>query len=92
MKQSKRKNAPIINVLVSTPTALKMMTDKSLLIVVDTQSPKMVMSSEVLNQAKYLIVIDHHRIGEEGFNAQFSVIEASASSTIELLMDIIGFL
>lgn len=84
-------NEDILNGLISTPTALKLITDKSLLIIVDTQSPKMVMSPDVLAAIKNLIVIDHHRISNEGFEAQFSVVEASASSTIELLMDIIGF-
>ncbi|PKK97163.1 MAG: 50S ribosomal protein L9, partial [Tenericutes bacterium HGW-Tenericutes-3] len=70
---------------------IKIMSQDSLLIVVDTQSPKMVMSPEVLEKASKLVVIDHHRVGEESFNALFSFIEPYASSTIELMMELLNF-
>ena len=67
------------------------MNPDSLLIVVDSQSPKIVMSPELLGKTQKLVVIDHHRIGEESFNAMFSFIEPYASSTIELVMELINF-
>lgn len=71
--------------------AIRMMNENSLLIVVDSQSPKIVMSSEVLEKTQKLIVIDHHRVGEESFDADFSFIEPYASSTIELVMELLNF-
>ena len=71
--------------------AVKQMTPESLLIVLDSQSPKIVMSPEVLEKASKVIVIDHHRVGEETFNAIFSFIEPYASSTIELVMELLNF-
>jgi len=64
---------------------------ESLLVVVDSQSPKIVMSPEILEKIPRLIVIDHHRVGEETFNAIFSFVEPYASSTIELVMELINF-
>ncbi|PKK93022.1 MAG: 50S ribosomal protein L9, partial [Tenericutes bacterium HGW-Tenericutes-6] len=71
--------------------ALNQINEDSLLIVVDSQSPKIVMSKEVLEKAQKLIVIDHHRVGEETFDAIFSFIEPYASSTIELVMELLNF-
>lgn len=71
--------------------AIKMMDENALLIVVDSQSPRIVMSPEVLEKASKLIVIDHHRVGEETFDAVFSFIEPYASSTIELVMELLSF-
>ncbi len=71
--------------------ALNLINEDSLLIVVDSQSPKIVMSKEILEKAQKLIVIDHHRVGEETFDAIFSFIEPYASSTIELVMELLNF-
>lgn len=76
---------------VSSENAIKTITDDSLLIVVDCQSPKIVMAPELLEKSKKLIVIDHHRVGEDSFDAMFSFIEPYASSTIELVMELISF-
>jgi cyclic-di-AMP phosphodiesterase len=76
---------------ITSENALKTMTDDSLLIVVDSQSPKIVMAPELLEKSKKLIVIDHHRVGEESFDAMFSFIEPYASSTIELVMELLSF-
>ncbi len=70
---------------------IKQINPESLLIVVDTQSPKMVMNPEILEKVGKLIVIDHHRASEESFNALFSFIEPYASSTIELMMELLNF-
>lgn len=72
-------------------TAIEQMTQDSLLIVVDCQSPKLVMNSEVLNKTSDIIVIDHHRIGEDSFNEAISFVEPYASSTIELAMELFNF-
>lgn len=76
---------------ITSKAAMEEIDSDTLLIVVDTQSPKIVMNRELLDKVKNIIVIDHHRSGEEGFNALFSYIEPYASSTIELVMELISF-
>ncbi len=71
--------------------AIKQITQDSLLIVVDSQSPKIVMSPEILQKANKLVIIDHHRVSEESFDAVFSFIEPYASSTVELMMELLNF-
>ncbi len=77
--------------VVSSEIALEKINDESLIIVVDSQSPKIVMVPEVLEKTENLIVIDHHRVGDERFNAIFSIIEPSSSSSIELTMELLSF-
>ena len=87
-----REELPTFNERLMIPEeAIRQINDTSLLIVVDSQSPKIVMSKEVLEKSQKLIVIDHHRVGEESFDADFSFIEPYASSTIELVMELLGF-
>lgn len=81
----------ILEHMITSKEALELLDDQSTLMVLDTQSPKIVMDTEVLTKTEKIIVIDHHRVGDEGFNAMFSIIESSASSTIELVMELLGF-
>lgn len=90
-EEIKKTESHLIPFLVKPKDTLEHITENTLLIVTDCQSPKLVMSKEVLEKGKKLIVIDHHRVGEEGFNAIFSIIEPYASSTIELIMELISF-
>jgi len=84
-------NHPIFKDTINTNKALDMINDDTLLIILDTQSPKIVMSKEILEIAKNILVIDHHRVSDEGFNSIFSYIEPHASSTIELIIELISF-
>lgn len=77
--------------VVSSEAAINLMNDESLLIVVDTQTPKIIMNKGLLAKSKKTIVIDHHRVGDEGFDTVFSIVEPSSSSTIEILMEMIDF-
>ena len=64
----------------------------SLLILVDTQSPKIAMNEEFMNKFKRIAVIDHHRSGDGGFSdVVFSYIEPYASSTMELVSEMFMF-
>ncbi len=81
----------VINHTVTSEQASEIMDEKSLLILLDTQSPGLAMAPELCEKKTPKIVIDHHRAGDEGFHAAFSVIEPSASSTIELLIDMSSF-
>ena len=66
--------------------------DDSLLLLVDTQSPKIAMSEVVLSKFKRIAVIDHHRSSDDGFNDPvFSYVEPYASSTVELVSEMLNF-
>jgi ribosomal protein L9 len=77
--------------MISSEDSLELFDNQSVLMILDTQSPKIIMNDQVLSKTEQIIVIDHHRVGDEGFNAMFSIIEPSASSTIELVMELLGF-
>lgn len=81
----------IFNDNITSAEALENIDSDTLLIVVDTQSPKIIMSKELLDSVNNVVVIDHHRASEEGFNSVFSYVEPYASSTIELVMELISF-
>lgn len=70
--------------------ALKMMDEKSLVIVVDTHRSSMVESPQVLAAAKKIVVFDHHRKSTD-FIEQAVLIyhEPYASSTAELITEMI---
>ncbi len=77
---------------ISPDEALAMITEKSLIIVVDTHKPSMVIDERVLDKAEKVVVIDHHRRGEEFINNTMLVyMEPYASSTAELVTELIEY-
>ena len=74
------------------PSEVTDINNESLLLIVDTQSPKIVMIPELLKKFKRIAVIDHHRTSDEGFvDTVFSYIEPYASSTVELVSEMLNF-
>ena len=74
------------------PNEVNDVNNDSLLIIVDTQSPKIVMDETVMKKFKRIAVIDHHRTSDEGFvDTVFSYIEPYASSTVELVSEMLNF-
>ena len=72
--------------------ALDLMNEETLLIVVDTQSPQIAHNPALIDKASKLIVIDHHRQGDKGYEkALVSFVDASASSSVELITEMIPF-
>lgn len=68
------------------------MVRESLLIVVDTHKVDLVDSLEILEKSRNTIIIDHHRRGEGIIpNPILSYIEPYASSTSELVTELINF-
>ncbi|MFI3251643.1 MAG: 50S ribosomal protein L9 [bacterium] len=66
--------------------------EKSLLIVLDTQATSIVMDQQFLSRFKKVAVIDHHRTGEDVFeNPLFTYVEPYASSTVELVSEMLMF-
>ena len=72
--------------------ALDSLKPTTLLIVTDTQSPNLAMFKELLEKAKRLSIIDHHRAGDDGWKNYLSYyVESSASSAVELVSEMFMF-
>ena len=68
------------------------MTDKSLVIIVDTHKPSLVMDERLLRRSEKIVVIDHHRRGEEFIqNPTLVYMEPYASSTAELVTELLEY-
>ena len=73
-------------------TALSMLTDKSLLVIVDTHKPSMIIDERLIDKAEKVVVVDHHRRGEEFINNTMLVyMEPYASSTAELVTELLEY-
>lgn len=69
--------------------ALRMVTDKSLLIIVDTNRPMLVESQELVDACETRVIIDHHRLTDDSYkNAAVAYIESYASSASELMAEL----
>lgn len=78
--------------IISPKEAMRKKTDSSLLIMVDYHKPSLSISHELYEQFDKVIIIDHHRRGDE-FPAKplLSYIESSASSASELVTELIEY-
>jgi cyclic-di-AMP phosphodiesterase len=72
--------------------ALEISTDKTLLVIVDTHKPALVIEERLLNKIDHVVVIDHHRRGEEFIeNPVLVYMEPYASSTSELVTEFLEY-
>lgn len=73
--------------------ALDMADENSLVIVVDTNRPKMTECEELLHIAKTIVVLDHHRQSSDNIeNALLSYIEPYASSACEMVAEVLQYI
>lgn len=80
------------DMIIGPQQALEQMGPDSVLIVVDTNRPSYTESIQVLAKARTVIVFDHHRVGEETIrNAVLSYIEPYASSTCEMIAEVLQY-
>jgi len=87
-----KKNEELFSKFVTAEKALEKVTEKALLIVVDTHKPSLVIEEKLLKAVSRVVVIDHHRRGEETIeNPILSYMEPYASSTSELVTEIIEY-
>jgi len=69
--------------------ALRMVTDRSLLIIVDTNRPVLVECPELEEACKTRVIIDHHRLTADSYqNSAVAYIETYASSASELMAEL----
>ena len=72
--------------------ALADMTENSLLVIVDTHKPSMVIDERLLQRMERVVLIDHHRRGEEFItNTLLVYMEPYASSTAELVTELLEY-
>ncbi|MFL0505872.1 DHH family phosphoesterase [Ureibacillus sp. 179-F W5.1 NHS] len=85
-------NSDLYKYFITPDEALSTMTEKSLVIVVDTHKPSLVIDDRLLNNSEKVVVIDHHRRGEEFIqNPTLVYMEPYASSTAELVTELLEY-
>lgn len=87
-----QKDEELYNHMLMPDEALELMTDRSLVVIADTHKPSMVIDERVLDKAQKVVLIDHHRRGEEFINNTVLVyMEPYASSTAELVTELLEY-
>ena len=77
---------------ISPEDAYEISTEDTLLVIVDTHKPSMVIDEKLLKIMDRVVVIDHHRRGEEFINKALLVyMEPYASSTAELVTELLEY-
>lgn len=80
------------DIMVEEEEALKHITPKSLLILVDHHRKMLCASQKVLEAIPWRIIIDHHRRAEDAIkNTTLQYMEPSSSSTSELVTELVGY-
>ncbi|PNH20258.1 DHH family phosphoesterase [Lachnospiraceae bacterium] len=73
--------------------ALEMLDETSVVVVVDTNRPSIVEAPRLLEAAKTVVVLDHHRQSQDSIrNAQLSYVETYASSACEMVAEIVQYI
>ncbi len=81
------------DMIVNSTQALEMIGNNAVLVVVDVNKPSITECPELLRHCKSIVVFDHHRQGSEVIeNATLSYIEAYASSTCEMVSEILQYI
>lgn len=79
-------------IFISSGTAINLITEKTLLIVIDTHSPNFIEDSNIYNRCKRVVVIDHHRMMVNHIKDAVAFYhEPSASSSAEMVTELIQY-
>ncbi len=79
--------------IVNSDEAIEMVTDATLLVVVDTNKPELCECPKLLDMCRNIFVIDHHRQGSEKIeNTLYPYIEPNASSACEMISEILQYI
>ena len=80
------------DMFVSSQQAKDIVDNNTAVVVVDTNKPSYTECKELLNMTRTIVVLDHHRRGSESItNAVLSYIEPYASSTCEMVAEILQY-
>ena len=86
MKNINEQNQTLVN------QAMELVDDNTVVVVVDTNKPSYTECEELLYMTKTIVVLDHHRRGNEVIqNAVLSYVEPYASSTCEMVAEILQY-
>ncbi len=81
------------DMFLSSEEAVDMANENSLVIVVDTNRPKMTECEELLHISKTIVVLDHHRQSSDNIeSALLSYIEPYASSACEMVAEVLQYI
>jgi c-di-AMP phosphodiesterase-like protein len=87
-----KKDPDLYSRFVTPEEALEMVTDKTLLVVVDTHKPSLVIDEKLLSKIEKVVVVDHHRRGEDFVHNPLLVyMEPYSSSTSELVTELLEY-
>lgn len=87
-----KSNPDLHSRFITPEAALDIMTDDTLLVVVDTHKPSLVIEERLLQRAERVVIIDHHRRGEDFIkNPLLVYMEPYASSTAELVTELLEY-
>lgn len=88
----KNSNSDAEEVFISSREAEDLAGDNTMIVVVDTNKPKMTDCERLLRTSKMVVVLDHHRQSEEVIeNAILSYIEPYASSACEMVAEVLQY-
>lgn len=92
LMQEIRQKETMYSRMISPDLALEIATDRTLLVIVDTHKPSLVIEEKLLTKIDNVVVIDHHRRGEEFIeNPLLVYMEPYASSTAELVTELLEY-
>ena len=92
MHEIEANNGDLYSHFISPEDVLARITHKSLLVIVDTHKPAMVIDGSLLNATEKVVIIDHHRRGEDFIeNPTLVYMEPYASSTAELVTELLEY-
>ena len=87
-----RQSEQLLSRFINPENALEISTDRTLLVIVDTHRPGLVIEERLLNKIDKVVVIDHHRRGEDFIkNPLLVYMEPYASSTAELVTELLEY-
>lgn len=93
MMERIRADATLADRFVGREEALSQMTERTLLVVVDTHKQSLTIEPKLVQKAKQVVVIDHHRRSEEFINEAVIVyLEPYASSASELVTELLQYI
>ncbi len=81
------------DMFITSSKALEMASESCMVVVVDTNRPKMTECEELLGVSKTVVVLDHHRQSADNIeNAVLSYVEPYASSACEMISEVLQYM
>lgn len=86
------KNEELAKYFISPEKASSLITSKTILVMIDTHKPSLTIAPQLIDEVERVVIIDHHRRGEEIVADPVLIyIEPYASSTSELVTELLQY-